>query len=52
MSPYEQLQQLKKNISKFHDPGLLFVMNQKARELEEQINRINNLTVNYEQVSN
>ena len=47
MSPYEQLKELEKNIAKTQDPGLLFVMNQKARELEEQINRINNLTVNF-----
>jgi len=51
MSPYEQLQILKKNIAKVHAPDLLFVMNQKSRELQQQINRINNLTVNYEQVT-
>lgn len=51
MSPYEQLQKLEKNISKTQAPDLLFAMNQKARELQEQINRINNLIVNYEQVT-
>ena len=51
MSPYEQLQQLKKNIAKTQAPDLLFAMNQRARQLEQQIENINNLIVNYEQVT-
>lgn len=43
MSAFEQLEILKRNISTVDDPGLLFAMNQKARQLEEEIERIKNI---------
>lgn len=42
MSLLKQLKTLEKNISNIQDPALLFVMNQKARELETKINMLNN----------
>lgn len=51
MSLYKQLEILESNISKTQAPDLLFVMNKRYREIQEEINRINNLTVNYEQVT-
>ena len=46
MCIFQQLETLKKNIKHTHDPAILFAMNQKARELEQQIEKIKNLTVN------
>ena len=48
MSLYDQLKQLERNISNTQAPDLLFVMNKRYREIEEEIERINNITVNYE----
>ena len=43
MSEFEQLETLRKNISKVHDPAILFAMNQTARKLEENIDKIKDL---------
>ena len=48
MSLHEQLKQLESDIASTQAPDLLFVMNKRYREVEEEIARINNLTVNYE----
>lgn len=45
MCVFEQLETLRKNIHTIHDPAMLFLMNQKAVELEEEIERIKNITV-------
>lgn len=45
MTPYEQLELLKKNISNVKDPALLMLMNAKARELQEQIEKIKTMQV-------
>ena len=37
----EQMETLKKNVATVHDPGLLFAMNKKYLELENQMNNIN-----------
>lgn len=41
MSIYTQMETLKKNVASVHDPALLFAMNQKYRELENELNSIN-----------
>lgn len=41
MSIYEQMETLKKNVSSVHDPAMLFAMNKKYRELQDQLNNIN-----------
>lgn len=45
MCIFQQLQTIKENIKHTYDPAILFAMNQKARELEEQIEKIKNLTI-------
>ena len=46
MNIYEQMQTIKKNIASVQEPTILFAMNQKYRELQEQLNNINvNFTV-------
>ena len=40
MSIYEQMQTIEKNIATIQEPSLLFAMNQKYRELQEQLNNI------------
>ena len=41
MSILEQMQTIEKNIASVQDPSLLFAMNQKYRELQDQLNNIN-----------
>lgn len=41
MSIIEQMETLKKNVASVHDPALLFAMNQKYRELQDELNNIN-----------
>jgi hypothetical protein len=45
MSAFEQLQLLKRNIAQVQCPQILFLMNKKARELEEEIERVKTMTV-------
>lgn len=45
MSPFEQLKIIRDNIHEVHDPEILFAMNQKYRELEQQAEKIKCLTV-------
>ena len=45
MSEFEQLETLRKNISTVHDPAILFAMNQTARRLEKNIDKIKKLTL-------
>lgn len=45
MSAFEQLNEIKKNIATVQDPAILFVMNQRVRELEAEIENIKNLPV-------
>ena len=45
MSAFEQLNTIKRNIATVQDPALLFVMNQRFRELEQEIERIKQITV-------
>lgn len=47
MNPFEQLELLKKNVSKCEDPAVLFAMNQRARELQTQCEAIKKITVTY-----
>jgi hypothetical protein len=48
MSAFEQLQTIRRNIAKVQCPQILFMMNKKARELEEEIERLNQIPVHYE----
>lgn len=52
MSHFEELQELKKNVSSIHDPIILFHMNQKARVLEDKIKNLKTKKVYYELVEN
>ena len=45
MSVFEQLDLLKRNIAQVQCPQILFAMNKKALELEQQIENIKNLVV-------
>ena len=45
MSAFEQLNTIKRNIATVQDPALLFVMNQRVRELEAEIERIKQIPV-------
>jgi len=40
MSIYEQMQTIEKNIATVQEPYLHFAMNQKYRELQDQLNNI------------
>lgn len=52
MNPFEELQIIKNNISNVLDPTLLFHMNQKVRQLEEEIKKVKTITINYELIKN
>lgn len=41
MSIYEQMHEIKKNAATIQEPSILFAMNQKYRELENELNNIN-----------
>ena len=41
MSIIEQMQEIEKNASTIQEPSILFAMNQKYRELQDQLNNIN-----------
>ena len=45
MSAFEQLSLIKEAIKTTQDPAILFAMNQKARELESEIEKIKTLEV-------
>lgn len=45
MSAYEQLNEIKANIYKTQDPAILFAMNQRVRQLEDEIKRIEQIKV-------
>lgn len=45
MCAFQQLKILKDNVKNIHCPHVLFYMNQKARELTEEIETIKNLKV-------
>tara|TARA_R110002051_G_C8661975_1_gene489144 strand:+ start:180 stop:338 length:159 start_codon:yes stop_codon:yes gene_type:complete len=52
MSHFEELQEIKKNVSTIHDPIILFAINQKVRHLEEKIKEVKSLKVNFELIKN
>ena len=52
MSIFEELNELKKNVSNVLDPIMLFHMNQRARILEEEIKHIKTIKVNFELIKN
>ena len=52
MSIFEELNELKKNVSNVLDPIMLFHMNQRARILEEEIKQIKTIKVNFELIKN
>ena len=45
MNPYEQMNEIRKSIASVQDPAILFVINQRYRELEMQIKAIENMVV-------
>ena len=45
MSEFEQLNEIKKNVSTIHCPVILQQMNKKAQELEAKINKIKQIIV-------
>jgi hypothetical protein len=45
MNAFEQLEILRENISTIQCPVISFLMSQRARELEEEIERIKSITV-------
>ena len=45
MSAYEQLNEIKANIASQQDPCILFAMSQRARQLEDEIKRIEQIKV-------
>lgn len=52
MTIFDELNELKKNVSNVMDPIILFHMNQKARILEEEIKQIKTIKVNFELIKN
>ena len=52
MSIFEELNELKKNVSNVLDPIMLFHMNQRARILQEEIKQIKTIKVNFELIKN
>lgn len=48
----QQMETIKENINNNHSPEILFLMNQKYRELEDSLNKlINELYVNFEWIN-
>jgi hypothetical protein len=45
MSAFEQLELIKKNVANIHCPHILKLMNEKARILQEEIDKIKTLKV-------
>lgn len=45
LNPFEQLKIIRENIHEVHEPQILFAINQKYRELEQQAEMIKRITV-------
>lgn len=45
LNPFEQLKIIRDNIHEVHEPEILFAINQKYRELEQQAESIKRMTV-------
>lgn len=52
MTIFEELNELKRNVSNVLSPIILFHMNQRARHLEQEIKKIKTIKVNFELIKN